>query len=197
MNSEEIKVGNYYKIDARIAYKTKERNYGVTIMYPNGINSTVEFTPSEAALAFCNNSAKYDPTRLFKKGDIVRLKDWNGRCPALPKDWKFDNELFKVHEDEKFNSSVEITRENSKTVYIAPICFVELVTPVEELGPYSVHESEVINCFDIMRENMCVMTFPYGSKEDGFYRNKLAAKEAAEAERDRLNEAHREEQNNA
>ena len=86
---------------------------------------------------------KYDPCRLFRKGDIVRLKEWNGRCPAIPEDWKFDNGLFKVHTAEKFNSLVEITRENPKHVYMIPICFLELVTPVDELEPYSVEEVDV------------------------------------------------------
>ena len=127
---------------------------------------------------------KHDPCRLFKKGDIVRLKEWNGRCPALPEDWKFDNGLFKVHEDEKFNSSVEITRENSKTVYIAPICFLELVTPVEELEPYKLIDSP--NTYNIVRDSAMVMTIHKKSHPN--------AKAAAEAERDRLNAEYRKEQ---
>ena len=131
---------------------------------------------------------KYDPCRLFRKGDIVRLKEWNGRCPALPEDWKFDNGLFKVHEDEKFNSSVEITRENSKTVYIAPICFVELVTPVEELEPYNVHETEYL--FRVMQ------VVEGGEQIVSEYRKSTHphAKEAAEAECTRLNAEWRKEQ---
>lgn len=129
---------------------------------------------------------KYDPCRLFKKGDIVRLKEWNGRCPALPEDWKFDNGLFKVREDEKFNSSVEITRENSKTVYIAPICFVELVTPVEELEPYELVETT--DYWSVEKENDELCLF--------WKKHHPHAKEAAEAERDRLNAEWRKEQNN-
>lgn len=129
---------------------------------------------------------KHDPCRLFKKGDIVRLKEWNGRCPALPEDWKFDNGLFKVHEDEKFNSSVEITRENSKTVYIAPICFLELVTPVEELEPYMMKELK--DSFIVtLNDTSLVSKFLKASHPN--------AKAAAEAERDRLNEEWRKEQN--
>ncbi|MBQ2298575.1 MAG: hypothetical protein II278_04255 [Bacteroidaceae bacterium] len=126
---------------------------------------------------------KYDPCRLFRKGDIVRLKEWNGRCPALPEDWKCDNGLFKVHEDEKFNSSVEITRENSKTVYIAPICFVELVTPVEELEPYELVETT--DYWSVEKENDELCLF--------WKKHHPHAKEAAEAERDRLNAEYKKE----
>lgn len=129
---------------------------------------------------------KYDPCRLFRKGDIVRLKEWNGRCPALPEDWKFDNGLFKVHEDEKFNSSVEITRENSKPVYIAPICFVELVTPVEELEPYELVETT--DYWSVEKENDELCLF--------WKKHHPHAKETAEAECEKLNAEWKKEQNN-
>lgn len=138
---------------------------------------------------------KYDPCRLFRKGDIVRLKEWNGRCPALPADWKFDNGLFKVHADEKFNSSVEITRENSDAVYIAPICFLELVTPVEELEPYSVVRPENYQCVRIMKEKMIHSSIPF-DEEECVYRTLEEAKAAAETERDRLNAEYRKEHGN-
>lgn len=126
---------------------------------------------------------KYDPCRLFRKGDIVRLKEWNGRCPALPEDWKCDNGLFKVHEDEKFNSSVEIIRENSEAVYIAPICFVELVTPVEELEPYELVETT--DYWSVEKENDELCLF--------WKKHHPHAKEAAKAERDRLNAEYKKE----
>lgn len=132
---------------------------------------------------------KYDPCRLFRKGDIVRLKEWNGRCPALPDGWKFDGGLFEVHVDEKFSSSVAITRENSKDIYLAPICFLELVTPVEELEPYNVesHENGECGCFKVMQGKQCVSIYPYGTHETRYYKKSEQAKEAAEAECERLN----------
>lgn len=147
---------------------------------------------------------KYDPCRKFKKGDIVRLKDWNGRRPAMysgTNSW-FDhpqrckNGNLEVRGDEK-SSKVEIgiIGVDCAHAYAAP-CYLELITPIEELKPYSVLETDTINGFDIMRDGLCVMTFPYGSKEAGYYRNKLAAKEAAEAEADRLNAEYRKEHNN-
>ena len=147
------------------------------------VHSSCVSLPTDSQSSTVN---KYDPCRLFRKGDIVRLKEWNGRCPALPEDWKFDNELFKVHEDEKFNSSVEITREKSKTVYIAPICFLELVTPVEEMEPYKLIDSP--NTYNIVRDSATVMTI--------YKKSHPNAKAAADAECARLNEEWRKEQNN-
>lgn len=66
-----------------------------------------------------------------------------------------------------------------------------LFTPAAELEPYSVHESEAIQGFDIVRDELCVMTFPFGAKERRWYYNELAAKEAAEEECKRLNEEYR------
>lgn len=145
----------------------------------------------ESALDKLSTAPKYNPYRLFKEGDIVEPRSVNGR---------FDAKLsgcyrYVVLTDEKNSLSSYVlvkplTRDNEISTNAI---FLKLVTPVEEREQYSVHESEVANSFDIMRENMCVMTFPYGSKEAGYYRNKLAAKEAAQAERDRLNAEYRKE----
>lgn len=154
---------------------------------------------------------KYDPCRLFCKGDIVRLKEWNGRCPALPEDWKFDTRLFEVHTAEKFNSLVEITRENSKYVYTTPICFLELVTPVEELEPYSVEEVDVDSLIfnpklDPDRDHESAFHVRYMNKRNGeitiiktYYESDIysydCAKADAETECKRLNEEWRKENN--
>lgn len=71
---------------------------------------------------------------------------------------------------------------------------IELVATVDDLSPYSVHESEVLQGFDIVRDKMCVMSFPFGAKECGWFYNRLEAKKAAEAECKRLNEEYRKEQ---
>lgn len=142
---------------------------------------------------------KYDPCRLFRKGDLVRLKAYNGRKPY--DFWHkqtiehFGAKLDTVLADELDSGNVDIFQDapiDELTVRVHA-SHLELVTPVEELEPYSVHESETINGFDIMRDGLCVMTFPYGAKEHGWYYNKTAAKEDAEAERDRLNEQYRKE----
>lgn len=177
------------------------KTVNIKFVSPDIIDSVYSDNKDYPNIEVCEKP-KHDPCRLFRKGDIVRLKEWNGRCPALPEDWKFDNGLFKVHEDEKFNSSVEITRENSKTVYIAPICFLELVIPVEELEPYYVEEKDIE--YQVRMEkgglDCLISVFRYQNYIEGYkqYYDILPtmkqAKAAAEAERDRLNAEWRKEQ---
>ena len=94
---------------------------------------------------------KYDPYRKFKKGDIVRLKEWNGRCPEMysgTNSWfnhppRCKNGNLEVREDEK-DSKVEIgiIGVNCAHAAAAP-CFLELVTPVEEMEPYYIEEKDI------------------------------------------------------
>lgn len=137
------------------------------------------------------NKPKYDPCRLFKKGDRVRIAKYAGRCYTMFWESFVGDEMY-VETSETAYSIPEV--ETSKGLQPIDPAYLELVTPVEELEPYSVRESEVMQGFDIVRDKLCVMAFPFGAKECGWYYNRLAAKEAAEAERDRLNAEHRKEQ---
>ena len=140
---------------------------------------------------------KYDPCRRLREGDIVAVRVRDGRIPwgTLVSGSRIQlnsgRRYIVLRDENRNNVRIEpltgLTNNISHTDITVDACYLELVTPVEELEPYSVHESEVVDGFDIIREKMCVMTFPYGPKEAGYYRNKLAAKEAAEDERDRLN----------
>ena len=152
---------------------------------------------------------KYDPARLFKKGDIVRLKDWNGRCPAMysgTNSW-FDhpprcrNGNLEVREDEK-SSKVEIgiIGVNYAYAYVAP-CYLELITPIEELKPYSVEERTEFS--GDVQYGIIHIYYNYDGGRDKvrtFYENGPeswnATKAAAEAECDRLNAEWRKEHNN-
>ena len=200
MNTEDIKVGETYYVRVKVTATSENRFvcrpmlWGCTLsnFAPNFFN----FAEAEAffkSIPEQPEQPKHDPCRLFRKGDIVRLKEWNGRCPALPEDWKRNDGLFKVHEDEKFNSSVEITRESSKNVYIAPICFLELVTPVEELKPYRIGKSDYNGFVNIEKKGKIIAMIPYG-KELHEHKTEKEALAAAEAERDRLNAEYRKEQ---
>lgn len=136
---------------------------------------------------------KYDPRRKFRKGDKVRVVEWNGRNPVLPfMDCKVGDigTVIKAEDATSFFVRLQLERGYEKDM---PYCHLELVTPVEELEPYSLHESKFADSFNIVREKMCVMMFPFGSKETGYYRNRLAAKEAAEAECARMNAEYRKE----
>lgn len=136
---------------------------------------------------------KYDPCRKLREGDKVRFQKVNNRFTPELNATIFVGTLGRVAFDERESGAVKVYCFDG-VLRVVDANYLELVTPMEELAPYSVHESEVANCFDIVREKMCVMTFPYGPKEAGYYRNKLAAKEAAEAECNRLNAEWRKEQ---
>ena len=166
-------------------YFIKQNDY-VALSLENGTKNT-ETTP------------KYDLCRKFRKGDIVRLREYNGRKPY--DFWykqvikNYEAELDTVLEDELDSGNVDIFQDAPIDELTARVhsCHLELVTPVEELEPYSVHESEVIQGFDIVRDKLCVMTFPFGEKENGWYYNRIAALVTAEDECARLNAEYRKE----
>ena len=128
--------------------------------------------------------SKHDPCRLFRKGDKVRVVEWNGRHFH---DRDHGTELTTgcicvVINDEEMTFTegyinISVSYEG-QVRYIAP-CFLELITPVEELEPYVVEEVGGFYYVDSrnMRHAVCVF-----NKECHPH-----AKEAAEAERDRLN----------
>lgn len=74
---------------------------------------------------------KHDPTRLFKKGDKVRVVEWNGRKNIRA------GMIGKVVSDE-FNCKVELAIDGWPNGVYYQACFLELVTSVEELEPYSI-----------------------------------------------------------
>ena len=133
---------------------------------------------------------KYDPCRLFKKGDKVRVVDWNGR--TLDRKGK----IGEVTEDELGGRvTFSVGSHTFKTCY--PVCFLELVTPVEELEPYSVEESgggATLNCFIVKRGEKHVSYYLYKGGNANHYYTYEQAKARAEAERDRLNAEYRKEQ---
>ena len=132
---------------------------------------------------------KYDPCRKFKRGDIVKKHYVHGRSNNAIGSLG----LYTVVEDEDTNGGNVVVQDGVAMRYKVKAVFLQLVTPVEELDPYSVLETDTIDGFDIMRDGLCVMTFPYGSKERGWYYNETAAREAAEAECKRLNNLYKQE----
>lgn len=96
------------------------------------------------------SAPKYDPCRKFRKGDLVRLKAYNGRKPY--DFWHkqtiehFGAKLDTVLADELDSGNVDIFQDapiDELTVRVHS-CHLELVTPVEELEPYTVGKSELI-----------------------------------------------------
>ena len=200
MNPEEIKVGNKINIEALVIRKLHSEEQLITCELPTGLQFHIwqrDFEALSPANGIKNTepAPKYDPCRKFRAGDIVEPCQVKGRW--LSEAWKNSAGVhFTVATDEDEIGTMCVKYTDSVIDRCADAVYFQLVTPVEELEPYSVHESDTINGFDIMRDGLCVMTFPYGPKEAGYYRNKLAAKEAADAECDRLNAEYRKEQNN-
>lgn len=133
------------------------------------------------------NHPKHDPCRLFKKGDRVRLVERYGRKPD---DGAPINVICDVEEDEYEDGTVTITYcyDHKAELFRVTALYLELVTPVEELEPYYVREFR--ETVQILRRDCGIEVASYDKEEHPH------AKEAAEAERDRLNAEYRKEQNN-
>ena len=128
---------------------------------------------------------KHDPTRLFKKGDIVEL-DTHGRdiAASMKRAGIELGERYTVTEDENNTGYVSFIGDGGIECH-AMFFWLKLVTPVEELEPYKLIDSP--NTYNIVRASAMVMTIHKKSHPN--------AKAAAEAERDRLNAEWRKEQN--
>lgn len=161
---------------------------------------------------------KYDPCRKFKNGDVAKPRIVDGR-----KGFHFnDGDILKVYKDEDQFNRVSVQNQDGVCI-CTNACYLELVTPVEELKPYSVvelsngdyavYKRDELLC--VFRDGELVTPVeeikPYSVTYDNkFYHiNKHGeeasiavysearhpdAKSAAEAERDRLNAEHRKEQ---
>lgn len=145
---------------------------------------------------------KYDPCRLFKKGDKVEYSPRDGRdCLEAP--WIYDEA--EVIEDEDKNGSVVVRftfNYGEPAVHKVPWYYLQLVSPVEELEPYRIFENS--HCFEVRRKepdddrgtgydrDVSIFFFSHPP----YTRTKEAARAAAEAECARLNAEHRKEQNN-
>lgn len=79
---------------------------------------------------------KYDPTRLFRKGDKVRVVKCKGRdfnsWARIVKD-----QLLVVDIDEMLDCDISVIAENGEENSIDP-AYLELIIPVEEQEPYNI-----------------------------------------------------------
>lgn len=137
---------------------------------------------------------KYDPCRLFKKGDMVQPR--SGKT-VLASEYGFVtfHELageYEVNEDEARGTVTLIV--NGHACFVSAFAL-ELVTPVEELEPYRVVWPENYQCVRIMKEKRIYKSIPF-DEEECVYHTLEEAKAAAEAECRRLNEEYKKEQNN-
>lgn len=120
---------------------------------------------------------KYDPCRLFKKGDIVEM-DAHGRdiAASMKKSGVELGERYTVTEDENNTGYVSFIGDD-RIEHHSMFFWLKLVTPVEELEPYELVETTDYWSVEKENEELCLF----------WKKHHPNAKEAAEAECDRLN----------
>lgn len=158
MGDKDIKAGETYNVRVKVTHVDAYKNVRVNTVDENdkqlGVESTVfysgelrAFSPitPENGKKNTESAPKYDPRRKFRKGDKVRLREYNGRKP-----YDFWHKQTIKHFGAKLDTVLDDEKEDSGHVDIfqdAPIdeltvrvhaSYLELVTPVEELEPYSI-----------------------------------------------------------
>jgi hypothetical protein len=131
---------------------------------------------------------KYDPCRLFQKGDEVTPKEVNGRHPGNR------GAIFRVCQDEaESGREIKLTMDGHIGHITIDAAYLELVTPVEELESFGVRYSTDRDCAEVYHRR-------YKNTVAAFYCKcgitREQAEEHAEAERDRLNAEHRKDHDN-
>lgn len=199
MNHADIKVGKYYNLQL-MCILNKEN----VIVFGSASGDHIPIRqcdlecvtpiPSEPP-TLVGPTPKNDPCRKFRKGDKVRLIERNGRKP-------FDTlhglklnpgEVHIVLDDEYERNEVYIGMSAAdEEQSLVHSCHLDLVTPVEEMDPYSVRHSEAHAAYSIYGPyGLSAVNYFYG---DRYPYSKHSAEAAAYAECDRLNAAHRKEQ---
>lgn len=128
--------------------------------------------------------------RLFQVGDIVTpckaqdrwLSDlWEGR----------EGMTFTVVKAESpHEAEMDVKDPDCPLPYTVNTAYFTLITPVEELEPYSIGKSDYNGFVNIEKKGKIISMIPYG-KELHEYKTEEEAKAAAEAECDRLNAQHK------
>ena len=185
MNKEELKAGERYNFT--LLYTGQSINNKFRFESPTGIHYILGLGDMEAVspvsapengIKNTEATPKYAPCRLFKKGDIVRVVKCKGR--PFSKFWEpyIGSEMQVVdNETDCENPSIK-TPKGWQPIDAA---YLEIVTPVEELEPYSVGESTDYFSVDKDDEELSL-----------YWKDKHPnAKAAAEAECARLNEEYR------
>ena len=166
---------DHFDCDGDVRYKSpysiEEENYGyIDPKYVSLPGETVE-----------QPTPKYDPTRLFKKGDKVRVVKCKGR------DFNSWARIV-VDIDEMLDCDISVIAENGEENSIDP-AYLELIIPVEDSVPYTVVHKPALQHFQINYGKLHYMTFPYGLyKSKGWYHTITTARDAAEDECKRLND---------
>lgn len=199
MPPEEIKIGDTFNVRVKVIDK-ETANIVVNYVDEEDQESSLWIPLQKLAILHpIAPTPKYDPCRLFKKGDKVRYCAPDGRIYAdrgsLRKHIR-NRDFTHVIRDELGNGRVGVYDPfDAENLYYVPAHALELVTPVEELEPY--HLNEV---YDIDDGNLIGYEVAQGDARDAIFyggenhsRTTKQAKEAAEAECARLNAEFRKE----
>lgn len=155
-----------------------------------------EHAPSEASPAqdTAQDAPKYDPCRLFRKGDkvreiLVKGRRYDARYPVC-----LLGEIATVEEKEDPENLVTIRFANGMH-YTYDAAYLELITPVEELETY--YLDTITTDDNNTKPYFLIKTRKHEHIIRTFYSNAFETieqtKAAAEAERDRLNAEYRKE----
>lgn len=160
MNIEDIKVGETYYIRVKPVGVCNEEGY-INVRDMEG-----DIACFKAKDVYPVDATKYDPCREFKEGDVVRYKPCNGRdCKSFPDDEFFrERTLTVIASEDSTSHNVMVISQDGRT-RVVEFCYLELITPVEELEPYSVggsidgcilykngeHYAEFVNSIDAER----------------------------------------------
>ena len=202
MNIEDIKVGETYNVRVTVTGFNLAKN-AVAVWACGGhpcYFPLEDFSPisPENGIKNTETAPKYDPNRLFRKGDKVRVVEWNGR-----KYYDSDHgtrletgclaEIWEDEKDEQEEGYVSVIFQ--EYIRSVPPCYLELVSPIEELEISRVFNDIKMGAWIVTKDNFTHAYFPYRMlMSDNIANSIQEAKAAAEAERDRLNAEWRKEQ---
>lgn len=207
MNPQDLKQGQSHLILAHFKEKDFYNEYEF-IAAPSDYRLTLD----EASVRQCvslpsepptlvGSHPKYDPCRLFRKGDVAVISRCKGRA-IIPIDLKVGDQV-KVCENEEAGASfIHVIDPIGRRFFITPP-FLELATPVEELERYMIIHNEREKYYDVCWKDddepdgrtgrtRVRATFWYHKPPQTY--SQTEALSAAEIECARLNAEHRKEQ---
>ena len=195
MKFKDTKVGETYNARVRVLKKGKKT---FTAQLASSAKPGDTFVFSEDEMADFSPispepAPKYDPCRLFRRGDKVRIKKENlyGR-PVFTDHMDFQvGNVYLVAEDETEYGAVTLVSENGN-IETYSYLEIELVTMVEEEGLYFIRNNKVGKKFEVRdrKRLQIAATFCY-SKTCAHTQN--AAQKSALEYCNKLNEGHRKE----
>lgn len=188
MNLNEIKIGAKLACDAKIAEID-----GDVVYIEFSAHKKFRLAAELVELLDAQNAApspKYDPCRLFRDGDKVTPRLVNGRdFNSIAEDYR--GKILTVTRDEEKYDNVYV--EYGGDEFTIDPAYLELVTPVEELEPYSIDECGFANVVYLRKNGKTYMTIPYAHPVC-LFKTEAEALAAAVVERDRLNAEYGKEQ---